>query len=786
MSIRNIDDQKNELLEKIEISDTISKFMDKCNKNFSSIVKWGGGPDGKQGEKGDIGIPTKPKVPIHVWVKGKEYIEEKNFTLTVSESEDLTNIKYQEGHLIMLENGHVYILEVDNTSFKLNPKFIIALQTYDPSSVIDGKTAYIHIAYANSPDGSKDFITDQKLRTNNKNNIDEEVTENYSSNSSYSNTNINTNSYTSNKLYIGIYSDNNEESKEFKELYTWIRLRNIEYNVNLSDPIIAIPVGDDNCCINTTNYSTSIYIYDNISDISGNNNVSISLPENEKHFTTIKENDINKIVFNPIVNGKVFEFKSNEHYKLPITISYGINQDINDDFKEDIFTTIINWTLIPIKNTDAKIFVSKNVINTSISNKHVFKVGYHLTSFNGYKKFIDDNNSKINNREYKIILTNNIENLNSYNVVNDWKNASYTFVENEDCYVILIDPKNSKDPKDWEIIDYTTITTVFSATHLELTKEHIVLPYNIDGTKIHPDYNTSLYPIQSQLLLYVGDVLIENNITYTFTKPIYSTDENGDIIKFDDTIDITVSPDGYFNIPPEIIEGDTEIKCVAIHNGKKFQKTLFIELKETPYKLEFNKNILSRDSKNQLKDDILIVYVKYYMDGEWIIPQNQDDIKLCIKAIWRNDRTETLEYDYDNNYHYINIDKNNFKNDDSIENIKINCYKNEKENNILISETIYIINDSKINDLETKDQDGLIVSKISPEELNSDEIDYANTYTQIDKNGIFIKSKNETNNTITTFCVKNGEILMQVGNYGIKITSTGIKQTTDGNTWLNK
>ena len=197
MSISNINDQKNELLEKIQTitgDNTISDLMEICNNNFQMIAKYGGGPDGQKGDKGDQGIPTKPKVPIHAWVKGKEYTEEKNFTLDVSESEDLTNNKYQEGHLIVLENGHVYILEVDNNSFELNPKFIIALQTFDPETVLDGKTAYIHIAYADSPDGSKNFITDDKLRKNNKT---ESVITYSDYSTGYSDTNSN-NSYTSN------------------------------------------------------------------------------------------------------------------------------------------------------------------------------------------------------------------------------------------------------------------------------------------------------------------------------------------------------------------------------------------------------------------------------------------------------------------------------------------------------------------------------------------------------------------------------------------------------------
>jgi len=137
MSIRNNDVQNNELfISRIETTDTISQFMEKCNRNFTNLIENNGGPIGSQGERGEQGAPTKPKVPIHAWKKGKEYETEtsydgKNFEIYVDDiNEDLTNVKYQEGHLILLENAHVYILEVDNTvsNYSLKPRFLITLQ----------------------------------------------------------------------------------------------------------------------------------------------------------------------------------------------------------------------------------------------------------------------------------------------------------------------------------------------------------------------------------------------------------------------------------------------------------------------------------------------------------------------------------------------------------------------------------------------------------------------------------------------------------------------------------
>ena len=138
MGNHNIDEQKNTLsFQEITYSDTISQFMEKVNNNFSKLIENNGGPIGNRGEDGVQGVPAKPKVPIHVWKNG-EYTEtvsddgdSEDFEISVNnEKVDLTDAKYQEGHLILLENAHVYILEVDNTvsNYTLKPRFLTALQ----------------------------------------------------------------------------------------------------------------------------------------------------------------------------------------------------------------------------------------------------------------------------------------------------------------------------------------------------------------------------------------------------------------------------------------------------------------------------------------------------------------------------------------------------------------------------------------------------------------------------------------------------------------------------------
>lgn len=127
------DVEKNTLsFDPIEFSDTISQFMEKCNNNFAKIISNNGGPKGDKGEQGNPGVPTKPKVSIHVWKDEVEYANEyydsdkKVFYIDDNNiKEDLTKEKYKVGHLIILENGNVYILE--NSEKKLKPKFKLSL-----------------------------------------------------------------------------------------------------------------------------------------------------------------------------------------------------------------------------------------------------------------------------------------------------------------------------------------------------------------------------------------------------------------------------------------------------------------------------------------------------------------------------------------------------------------------------------------------------------------------------------------------------------------------------------
>ena len=166
-------DLKN-LIDRIELSDTISQFMEKCNNNFAKIAEVGGGPAGVKGDVGSQGVPTKPKVPIHVWKKGKEYIkeepqknEENEDVFILNYEENLEGEKYQVGHLILLENAHVYRLEVNDEDQSLIPKFMYAMDSYDINKINDEKKAHVHFMYANSKEELKEQgVSDDKINTN--------------------------------------------------------------------------------------------------------------------------------------------------------------------------------------------------------------------------------------------------------------------------------------------------------------------------------------------------------------------------------------------------------------------------------------------------------------------------------------------------------------------------------------------------------------------------------------------------------------------------------------------
>jgi hypothetical protein len=469
------------------------------------------------------------------------------------------------------------------------------------------------------------------------------------------------------------------------------------YSVLLSNPIATIPVGDDwRVNENNTNNtdSTLVYFYNNISEISSSENIEICLPDNDSiintHFEIEKENNIHKIIFKPIVGKSIFTFKENAPYKLPITLKYIIGENDADNF-----STTINWTLIPIKGLeDIEVFVDKPVVNTSSSITHSLKVGYYLSSSDGDKKFIENRNVG-NSKGYEIILTNDITKISSLQKELDWTNATYTFVVHDkyiNCYVVLVD-------SELNIIDYTVVTPVYngvdgkSPIHLELSQDYISLPCDSDG-KVHKDYTENIY---FEALLYCGNTLIED-----YDQIYFSFKINGEVPSEPHIRYITDSDNkfrGKFEVERNIINGDTNIECIAIdkqYPNTIYRKTLFIDLEETPYELELNKSVLTRNidaNGGKITDEYLIVKVKYWMGGKWVY--TKDGI---VKATTNSgvNLTFTISSAPDNYERYIHIWNNNGLVNNSVDTeVRISFYMDNECSNELSYEVIGIINNGE-------------------------------------------------------------------------------------------
>jgi hypothetical protein len=404
------------------------------------------------------------------------------------------------------------------------------------------------------------------------------------------------------------------------------------YSIMLSNPVAVIPVGDDDWSVNENNSnqsdSTLVYLYNNTSDMSKFDSVTISIPDEYKsHFSTGKDGNINKVTFKPIAdNGTPFNFQSNAQFKLPITVTYA-----NGDGDFDDFISTINWTLTPIKGLeDVEVFVDKRVVNTTIAKNHSFRVGYYLTSSNSDRTFIDDRIDG-NTKGYDIILTDDIDKLNSEKIVEDWTNAKFDFEynnngSNKNCYVVLVKKLENESGTTFNIIDYINIESVNngidgkSEIHLELSQDYISLPCNNYG-KVHESYTED---VSFKMTLYNGDTPIENNsITYYFKI-------GNEYI----TSDVGIN-ENKFTIPKDKINGNTNIECIATYKSIPYTKTLYIELSETPYELEFNKNTLTRDLNigvnGEIIDEFLIVSVKYWdsTKGMWVYT-NDGKLKITV------------------------------------------------------------------------------------------------------------------------------------------------------------
>lgn len=520
------------------------------------------------------------------------------------------------------------------------------------------------------------------------------------------------------------------------------------YSVLLSNPIAVIPVGSDWATDeNQTNQfdSTFVYLYNNTSDISTSENVTLSLPTKEDgseydktdHFSIKRDETTNTwmVTFTPVVNEIAFNFESNTQYKLPITVTYELagnsDSDMDGDSAPDYFTSTINWTLSPIKGLDdVEVFVDKRVVNVSTTPKHTIRVGYYSISSNGGKYFVgshEDDKNKITDSEgnvtykYDIILTEDIndEDLLRSGIVNDWTSEEYNFTHQNDdgsistknCYVVLAEVTNESVT----VIDYINITSVqdgASAMHLELTQDYIAIPCDKDG-RIHEKFGDDENEIvTSQMILYNGDTEIKDDyIKYSFEINGDTLYVDGGYIYIDSSDSDSDEPIGSIsknkndfgsftfdiNYLRKIIEGDTILKCIATYAGASYSKTLIIDLEETPYELELSKNVLSRNvNKKEISDSELVVYVKYWKDGKWVY------VNDGILVVWANGiegYTPFVNTNSDGKYK-IDFTKNDAlrTNTEAIE-FRISLYKKDvtidKNTKELSYETIGIIDGGK-------------------------------------------------------------------------------------------
>lgn len=600
-------------LDIINQSDTIRDFMEKCNDNFSKLSTLSG-PAGIQGEQGEQGVPTKPKVPIHAWTKGVEYINDDNYTISVNGNE-LTDSKYQEGHLIILENAHVYVLEIEDNS--LTPQFKIALQSYTQGSVIDGKDAYVHFAYADDANGANMIIPNQNYQAVN---AGEESISTFSLTRVVSN-----NSDISEKPYMGMYCSRSSEPSSNPDIYTWVRIRGRDgdvgstgpqgpegpegpegpqgspftgqnYTIDLQGDMAMVSLNIDRTIRNqSSSCKCTIYAYygdENVELNLNKDNVSFIVDENkyiDKNLNyKIVNDENNKLILWEATNGKLGEF----------TISQN-NKDVDIEFKpEDTFifpeTTLIfpiqiNSTIKDGKDGKTYNFTRKTIwsIKGIVSNFSLEIVPQYRTIKLSDGKYTPDNLKvyvyKLEDGTRTLFDLNEEENQNYkllYKNYDDTDDAQNWFLYNNGIIIDgsisclefrLVKNYDRTDVEKWEIWDYEDVWVVANG---------------IDGKDAHY-YHADLGNTESMMVLTTGEKI---NISSDDNNPIYCAqlrDTSGYSItfnpKFYDGTEEYNSSNGYtiyINLGGEIGDYDGTFKYEWTDNAYTFT------VKSVPYGID--------------------------------------------------------------------------------------------------------------------------------------------------------------------------------------------------------
>lgn len=463
MSTVNNDEQKI-IMQQITPSDTISEFMEKCNNNFLTISEKGGGPVGTTGEKGSQGVPTKPKVPIHIWKKGTNTdYEEKVITIGVNKIEttyeiteyadDLSNPKYQEGHLIILDNSHVYILKNDDIENKLVPTYAFNMSI----KIEDGKNSYVHFKYANEKD-----LIDNNIITD-------------------------SNYYD----YIGVCSNHSENAPGNYSNYSWNKINDKNINIEYIDKNTLQGSEFTKKIFSKQITSSSGFIVDSLN----------TEPENNKNKVIIGGNNIK--IINDDGNTSILITSDDVTSELDTT-EYNSNE-INTIYADVSLSSLSSHQLIsPYEEIDKNlklisingsisIINSENTINQINDGDIYIKIEYFIEEENVWKEYKEDDfviNYSTNNfvlkfkddSDYSDLLLNN--RIRFKTIIN---NINYTKSEDGNVDILLT-------------TNYTYSYTEESNNTTKIGKDGIVVKLNNEEN----DNKSEFHVGKDEILMKVG------------------------------------------------------------------------------------------------------------------------------------------------------------------------------------------------------------------------------------------------------------------------------------------
>jgi hypothetical protein len=103
-------------IEEISVSDNIRQFMEKCNRNFLSIIRYGGGPAGRPGNDGETGATGKRGNRIH-WVEADNTGSESDIFDEVAATSLVSgNMDMEDGDIVYFTNGYVGLVNLTEDS----------------------------------------------------------------------------------------------------------------------------------------------------------------------------------------------------------------------------------------------------------------------------------------------------------------------------------------------------------------------------------------------------------------------------------------------------------------------------------------------------------------------------------------------------------------------------------------------------------------------------------------------------------------------------------------------